>query len=85
MDVSFHQLPGDLVRYERFVVDHTHSNSHTVWERITADASLTIEQINELPGVRLERVEEKAIRPTGEYRETLSLAPYSVTLIRLLR
>ncbi|MBI3989500.1 MAG: hypothetical protein HY347_07770 [candidate division NC10 bacterium] len=87
VELRFTNLPLDLVRYERYVIDATHSNSYTIRSSIEAAlaAGQTPAQINEWPEVALQKVEEKTLRPMGEYRETLDVSPYSVTLIRLLR
>jgi hypothetical protein len=144
VDVHFQHLPADFVRYERYLIDATHSNSHAVRDRIGASVerakrdartqaeqfllqrgrsrqeierlkgllargelqrireradpdvqaaharyvqsnAASIEEINEWPEIKLQKVEEKTIGSTGEYRETLSLSPYSVTLIRVSR
>jgi hypothetical protein len=144
VDVRYNHVPNDFVRYERYLVDATHSNSYAVRDRIGAAVerakreargqaeqlllqrgrsrqdlerlkgllarggaqglrerahpdiqaaharylqsnSTAIEEINEWPEVKLQRVEEKVIGSGGEYRETLTLSPYSVTLIRLSR
>jgi hypothetical protein len=53
--------------------------------RYIQSSSTAINEINEWPEVKLQRVEEKTIGSAGEYRETLSISPYSVTLIRLSR
>jgi hypothetical protein len=44
-----------------------------------------INRINEWPEVALQKVQEKNLRQSGEYRETLQIPPYSVTLIILSR
>jgi len=42
-----------------------------------------IDEINEWPEVRLQKVEEKIIQTTGDYQETQVIKPYSVNLIIL--
>lgn len=142
-DLVLRNVPLGMVRYERYLIDATHSNSYAVrnqvqdWlvagrhaaqentertllqrgrspqeiERLKrllrgggaqlrqsanpdVRAALTLyrdqiaaalDRINDSPQVALQRVEEKSIGAVAEYRQTLELPPYSVTLIRLTR
>jgi hypothetical protein len=143
VNVLLRNLPPDLIRYERYVIDASHSNSYAVRSRVEAalaaapqearqqaesfllqrgrsgeeikrlEAQLrsgdprlkeqvdpdaraayalyrnhlasVLERINNQPEVALQKVEEKNLTLSGDYRETLQMAPYSVTLIRLTR
>lgn len=143
-DLVLRNPPPDATRYERYLIDASHSNSYAVRNQLQgwlaaarktarekaeqflvqrgrspeeiarleaqarsrglgaakeqadpdARAALTvfqdhlaegIQRINNSRGVGLEKVEERTLSPGAEYRTSLELTPYSVTLIRLTR
>lgn len=69
-------------RYEKYTIDATHSNSYALRNKIGDPGNVDVREINDRPGVRLEKVDEGSVRSLRLLPDII-MPPYSVVLLVL--
>jgi hypothetical protein len=83
VNINIHHAENKRYRYEKFLIDSTHSNSYSLRNKIEpALLSTQVSEINEWLGVKLEMVEDGALKNFQSLPDIV-LQPYAVMLLQL--
>ena len=85
MSVTINDLPFTPTRVLHYVVDHTHSNSHTVWAEMGKPPMPSAEQWETLRDASELCYFEAAAGDGGSWTVTFPQNTYSASLIELRR